>query len=148
MDRPEAIQNFYLEHIPEAKIEDNILKAPCPFCGSEDRKGGGNLVAYLDPESFFMGYFRCLNRCRPGGFAPHFARLLGIDAQEVPGYDPDREIHVRAVVYPSRNVNNEVKKFRTLMGESEYAHFNEFGVSRGAVEELRIGYNGRYLVYP
>ncbi len=73
---------------------------------------------------------------------------MGIDAQKVPGYDPDREIHVRDVVYPSRNLNNEVKKFRTLMGEGEYAHFNEFGVSRGAVEELRIGYNGRYLVYP
>ncbi len=148
MDRPEAIQNFYLEHIPGAKIEDNILKAPCPFCGAEGKKGGGSAVAYLDPESFFMGYFRCLNRCKPGGFAPHFARLMGIDAQKVPGYDPDREIHVRDVVYPSRNLNNEVKKFRTLMGEGEYAHFNDFGVSRGAVEEMRIGYNGRYLVYP
>jgi KaiC/GvpD/RAD55 family RecA-like ATPase len=148
MERPEAIQTFYLEHLTGAKIEDSLLKAPCPFCGSEDKKGGGTLVAYLDPESFFMGYFRCLSRCRPGGFAPHFARLMGIDAQKVPGYDPDREIHVRDVVYPSRNLNNEVKKFRTLMGEGEYAHFSDFGVSRGAVEELRIGYNGRYLVYP
>jgi replicative DNA helicase len=148
MERPEAIQNFYLEHIPEAKIEEHLLKAPCPFCGSEEKKGGGTLVAYLDPESFFMGYFRCLNRCRPGGFAPHFARLMGIDAAKVPGYDPDREIHVRDVVYPSRNLNNEIKKFRTLMGEGEYSHFNDYGVSKGAVEELRIGYNGRYLVYP
>lgn len=148
MERPEAIQNFYLEHIPEAKIEEHLLKAPCPFCGSEEKKGGGTLAAYLDPESFFMGYFRCLNRCRPGGFAPHFARLMGIDAAKVPGYDPDREIHVRDVVYPSRNLNNEIKKFRTLMGEGEYSHFNDYGVSKGAVEELRIGYNGRYLVYP
>ena len=148
MERPEAIRNFYLEHIPGAKIEDHLLKAPCPFCGSEEKKGGESLVAYLDPESFFMGYFRCLNRCRPGGFAPHFARLMGIDAQKVPGYDPDREIHVRDVVYPGRNLNNEVKKFRTLMGDGEYAYFNDFGVSRGVVDELRIGYNGRYLVYP
>jgi replicative DNA helicase len=148
MEHPEAIQNFYLEHIPGAKIEDHLLKASCPFCGSEEKKGGGTLVAYLDPESFFMGYFRCLNRCRPGGFAPHFARLMGVDAQKVPGYDPDREIHVRDVVYPNRNLNNEVKKFRTLMGEGEYSHFNDYGVSRGAVEELRLGYNGRYLVYP
>ena len=148
MERPEAIQNFYLEHIPGAKIENHLLKAPCPFCGSEEKQGGGSLVAYLDPESFFMGYFRCLNRCRPGGFAPHFSRLMGIDAQKVPGFDPDREIHVRDVVYPSRNLNNEVKKFRTLMGEGEHVHFNDFGVSKGALEELRIGYNGRYLVYP
>jgi len=148
MERPEAIQNFYLEHIPGAKIEDNILKAPCPFCGSEEKKGGGTVIVYLDPESFFIGYFRCLNRCRPGGFAPHFARLMGIDAQRVPGYDPDREIHVREVVYPSRNLNSEIKKFKTLMGEGEYAHFKDFGVSTGAVEELRIGYNGRYLIYP
>ena len=148
MERPEAIQNFYLEYIPGAKIEDNILKAPCPFCGGDGKKAGGTAVAYLDPESFFMGYFRCLNRCKPGGFAPYFARMMGIDAQKVPGYDPDREIHVRDVVYPSRNLNNEIKKFRTLMGEGEYAHFNDFGVSRAAVEEMRIGYNGRYLVYP
>ncbi len=77
MERPEAIQNFYLEHIPGAKIEDHLLKASCPFCGSEEKKGGGTLVAYLDPESFFMGYFRCLNRCRPGGFAPPFCAIDG-----------------------------------------------------------------------
>jgi len=60
-------------------------------------------VAYLDPESFFIGYFRCLKRCRPGGFAPT-SRDRWHRSKKVPGYDPDREIHVRDVVYPSRNL--------------------------------------------
>ena len=46
------------------------------------------MVAHLDPNSFFMGYFRCLNRCRQGGYAPYFARIMGIAPQDVPGYDP------------------------------------------------------------
>jgi KaiC/GvpD/RAD55 family RecA-like ATPase len=34
------------------------------------------------------------------------------------------------------------------MSEEQYASFATFGISRGAVDEMRIGFNGRYLVFP
>ncbi|MBN2124940.1 MAG: AAA family ATPase [Deltaproteobacteria bacterium] len=148
MDRFEDLRRFYTAHIPGAKIEGSILSAPCPFCSSGDRERKGAVLVYLDPESFFCGYFRCTNRCRPGGFAPYFARLAGVDPGEVPGYDPDREPYVRDVSFPSRNINGDVKRFGALLGETELARFQGFGVSRAVIDEMRIGYNGRYLVYP
>jgi replicative DNA helicase len=148
MIRPEEIESFYLEYLPEAKKEKGFLKAACPFCRPEETKGQGTLVVYLEPESFFMGYFRCLSRCRPGGFPLHFGRMMGLDPGKVPGYDPDREVRSRDLVFPGRNLNSEIKKFRTLMGETEYGYFRELGVSKATVMEMKIGYNGRYLVYP
>jgi KaiC/GvpD/RAD55 family RecA-like ATPase len=148
MDRPDDIRKFYLENIPGAKLEGNILKAPCPFCSPGDTEKNGTLVAYLDPDSLFLGYFRCSNRCRPGGFPLYFAKLLNLDLNKVPGHDPDREQPVRDVMFPIRNINTEMKKFRTLLGGNESAYFREFGISEPVIEEMRIGYNGRYLVYP
>lgn len=148
MDRSEELKRFYLDRIPGAKLEGHLLKAPCPLCSSDPKERPGTMVAYLDPDSFFMGYFRCLKRCRPGGFAPHFAGLMGIDPQEVPGFDPDRTGYVRDTVYPAKNINGEVKRFGHLLGDREYAYFEQFGVSRPLLEEMKIGYNGRYLVYP
>ncbi|UCF56729.1 MAG: AAA family ATPase [Deltaproteobacteria bacterium] len=148
MDRTDEKKNFYLKHIPGAKMDGNLLKAPCPFCSSSETEKSGVMVVYLDPESFFMGYFRCLNRCRPGGFAPHFARMMAIAPQNVPGHDPDRELYVQDAIFPTKNLNLEVKKFRSLMGDTEYARFKEFCVSKAVVDEMKIGYNGRYLVYP
>jgi hypothetical protein len=39
MDRVEDIKKFYLEHLAGARVEGNLLKAPCPFCqqGQESR---------------------------------------------------------------------------------------------------------------
>ncbi len=90
MDHPDTIRRFYLEHIAGAKIEGNILTGPCPFCAVDKSEKRGMLAAYLDPGSLFVGYFRCLSRCRPGGFPLYFGKMLGIDPQKVPGYDPDR----------------------------------------------------------
>jgi replicative DNA helicase len=148
MNRPEEIERFYREHLPAAKKESSFLKVPCPFCREDETKQKGTLVVYLEPESFFMGFFRCLNRCRPGGFQFHFAKLLGLDPRKVPGYEPDREARAREMVYPGRNLNSEIKKFGDLLGETEYSYFRDFGVSRATVGEMKIGYNGRYLVYP
>ncbi len=148
MDRPDEIKKFYLENIPGAKLKGNYLNAPCPLCSTSSRVKQGIIAVDLDPLSFFNGYFRCLNRCMPGGFPLHFGRIMGIDPQNVPGYDPDREAYVRDIVYPVKNLNAEMKKFRSLMNKSEYAHFEEFGISKAVVDEMGIGYNGRYLVYP
>ena len=79
MAHHDEIREFYLEHLPGAKIEGNMLKAPCPLCGADRSEKRGTLVAYLDSRSLFAGYFRCLSRCRLGGFPPYFARCMGID---------------------------------------------------------------------
>lgn len=148
MNRPEAIERFYLKHLPAARREKRFLQATCPFCRSDGKKEKETLIVYLEPESFFLGYFRCLSRCRPGGFPLYFAKLLGLDPQTVPGYDPDREVRARDLVYPGKNLNSEIKRFVTLLGETELAYFSDFGVSKATVEEMKIGFNGRYLVYP
>ena len=145
METIDRIKRFYLDHLPEARIEKGILRAPCPFC-REDTPG--TLVAVMNPDSFFAGYYRCLNRCRPGGFPLHFGRQRGLDPGLVPGFDPDREPFVRDIVYPIKNLMPDIIKNASLMGESEYGFFQEFGVSPAVVDEQRIGYNGRYLVYP
>jgi replicative DNA helicase len=148
MNNAQSIRKFYLENMPNAKEEGNLLKAPCPICPTEGDRKPGTMVVYLDPESFFLGYFRCLNRCTPGGFTPYFARIMGIEPQKVPGYDPDREPYVRDILFPSINLNADIKKFISLMSDEQYAHFKEFGVSKATIDEMQIGYNGRYLVYP
>ncbi len=148
MKRSDAIKTFYLSFLPGAKVEGNLLKVPCPFCPGGDGEKPASLVVYLDPQSYFMGYFRCLDRCTPGGFAPHFGRMMGIEPQKVPGYDPDREAYVRDILYPAKNLNAEIKRFLSLMGEGEYDHFEPCGITRGTLKEMRIGYNGRYVVYP
>ncbi|MBW1797991.1 MAG: DNA helicase, partial [Deltaproteobacteria bacterium] len=107
MDLTDEIKRFYLEHVPGAKVEGNLLKAPCPFCPTDGGEDPGTMVVYLKPESFFMGYFRCLNRCIQGGFRLYFARIMGIEPQKIPGFDPDREAFVRHLVYPNKNLNAE-----------------------------------------
>lgn len=129
-------------------MDGKHLKAPCPFCSSNSQKKPGIMVFHLDRDSHFFGYFRCLNRCIPGGFPAYFGRIMDLDPTKVPGHDPDRNPYVRDTAYPAKNLNGEIKKFRTLMGENEYAYFNLFGVSKGTADELKIGYNGRYLVFP
>jgi hypothetical protein len=148
MDRAEALKTFYLQNTSGAKMEGNLFKAPCPFCATDKGQKPGVMVAYLDPESFFMGYFRCSNRCIPGGFAPHFARMMGIGPQNVPGYDPDREPFVQDIIFPTKNLNLALKKFSSLMTQNEYNYFEDFGISKSVVHAMKVGYNGRYLVYP
>ena len=148
MDAIEQIKQFYFENLSGARQEKYFIKAPCPFCNDSEKQTAGVLAIYLNPNSFFAGYFRCLNRCLPGGFASHFSRLMGIDAQKVPGHEPDREPYIRDVLYPIKNLKQDITKFTSLMSKSEYAYFQEFGVSKAVVDEMKIGYNGRYLVYP
>ena len=148
MNPPDEIKAFYMEHLTGAEEDGHLIKAACPICSSQKGEKPGTIVVYLDPGSFFMGYFRCLNRCRPGGFPSHFGRMLGLEPDRIPGYDPDREAYIRDIVYPTKNLHADIKKFQSLMGDPEYAFFEEFGVSKAVLEEMKIGYNGRYLVYP
>jgi len=142
------LAHFYSMHFPDGVVEGTMLKGTCPFCKRTGRDGAGSIMVYLGAKSYFAGYFRCLNRCVPGGFAPHFARLSGIDPATVPGYDPDREPYVQALKFPASHINADVKKYQDKLTENITAYFARTGVGSDTLAEMKIGYNGRYIVYP
>jgi KaiC/GvpD/RAD55 family RecA-like ATPase len=144
----DVITNFYLHQLPEAELNNNILQAPCPFCMGKKGEKQGRMVVFLNQESFFHGYFRCLNRCVAGGFPLHFARMRGISLAETPGYDPDRDYFGREIDYPVKNLNNELLSFTDKLTTELHQSFQTGGVTPEVLAELQIGYNGRYLVYP
>lgn len=148
MTTPDTITRFYQQQLPDAKQFNNTLQATCPFCSRQAEKKAGLLTVFLNPESFFHGYFRCLNRCVSGGFPLHFARLRGNGLALAPGFDPDREYFGHEVDYPIKNLNNELAGFTDKLTNDQLALFQAGAVSPEVLAELRIGYNGRYLVYP
>ncbi len=148
MEQSEAVSFFYLKHLQNIHEEKTHLSADCPFCKKQGREYAGRLVVYLNKTSFFYGYFRCLNRCVPSGFSLWFARLMGIDLDDVPGYDPDRESFLPKIDYPIVNINNEINLYQDRISEEVLAWFQKSGVGHDVLVELKIGYNGRYLVYP
>lgn len=148
MELNERLTDFYRQHLTEHKIEGTILKAPCPFCKDRGRDKTDTVMVYLGARSYFVGYFRCQGRCVPGGFAPHFARLGGINPATVPGYDPDREPYVQSQKFPGANINSDIRSYQDKLTPNIEAYFARFGVSPATLKELKIGYNGRYLVYP
>jgi len=148
MRREEAVRRFYLENLPDNRWEEDHLEAPCPFCAADASDPKGMLRVDLHPESPFMGYYRCTRRCSPGGFPLFFAKMRGLDPASVPGFDPDREPFVRDTILSTKNINLEITRFQALMGESQYAHFERYGISRPLVKQMEIGYNGRYLLFP
>jgi len=148
MELNEKLADFYRKHLPEGRLDGTILKGPCPFCSNRGADGAGAIMVYLGARSYFAGYFRCLNRCVPGGFAPHFARLRGIDPAEVPGYDPDRDPYVQSQKFPAANINSDIKKYQDKLTPNIEEYFARIGVSIDTLKELQVGYNGRYIVYP
>lgn len=148
MNSAGAIKQFYLQHLQNAQAVDLTLQAPCPFCDPSKNTSPGVLIVNLDPDSFFYGYFRCSNRCKPGGFTLHFGRLKGVDPKLVPGFDPDRSAYVRNIVFPSKTLNSDIRKYQNGMSREQYEFFSPYGISKATIDELRIGFNGRYFVYP
>ena len=148
MELNARLTDFYKEHLPGGVLDGTILKAPCPFCKTRGRKEAGSIVVYLGARSYFAGYFRCQSRCVPGGFAPHFARLGGIDPASVPGYDPDREPFVQSLKFPAGNINQDIRAYQDKLTPNIHTYFAKIGVGPGTLAELKIGYNGRYIVYP
>lgn len=145
---PDIVTQFYLHQLPEAELKNNTLLAPCPFCAQKENEKMGQMMVFLNQESFFHGYFRCLKRCVSGGFPLHFARLRGISLTQAPGYDPDRDYFGREVDYPVKNINNELSGFTDKLTDELYGSFQAGGVTPEVLAEMRIGYNGRYLVFP
>lgn len=148
MEPNEAVSLFYRGYLQNIREENTHLIADCPFCQKQGRDYTGRLVVSLNKVGFFYGYFRCLNRCVPGGFLLWFARLMGISPVDVPGYDPDRELSLGKIDYPIVNINNEIKLYQDRLSEEILARFQKAGIGPAVLAELTVGYNGRYLVYP
>ena len=148
MDNNDPISRFYLQNLPGAEITNSLIRTPCPFCSDEDEDKKKQLVVFLNQESFFHGYFRCLAHCRPGGFPLYFARLKVIEPSSTPGYDPDRLYAHSAADYPPKNINNDIIEYSERITDELYERYKSIGISPETLTEMRIGYNGRYLVYP
>lgn len=144
----DVISQFYLQHLPGARVSNHTLQAPCPFCSGRNRETSCHIQVLLNPESFFHGYFRCTSRCVSGGFLLHFARQRKLPLSRVPGFDPDREYYGQEVDYPVKNINHELLGFSEKLTGEQCAPFGAAGVSAEVLGEMRIGFNGRYLVYP
>lgn len=143
----DAIALFYQQHLPGSTLKNSLLRGPCPLCGRYG-KGDGQITVVLNQENFFHGYFRCPHRCVPGGFPLHFARLSGISLTEVPGFDPDRDYCGQDIDFPAHNITNELPAFMDKLIGEPLPHLKGAPISTEVLEELRIGYNGRYLVFP
>ncbi len=149
MSRPDPVLQFYNRHLPGATLKNGFLVAECPFCQEQGKGGAKRLLAVIaSSESHFYGYFRCLHRCAPGGFPLHFARQARLNASLAPGYDPDRDYAAVKIKYPPKNINSEISGFMTKMTADLFIRFASQGISKAVLEEMRIGFNGRYLVYP
>jgi replicative DNA helicase len=144
----DAVKSFYKTHLPQAVEQGPWLKAPCPFCARRGIAKPGHIAIHIHPESYFRGYFRCTSNCISGGFHIYFARLMDIPADRVPGHDPDAESYAAGVQYPPRHLGAEIEQFTSLLGPDQRRFFADFGVSDQVLKELRVGFNGRYLVYP
>ncbi len=148
MDQNEAITQLYLQNLSGTQVEKTHLTADCPFCHDKGFDPKGRFVVFLKQGGFFHGYFRCLNRCVPGGFPLWFSRLSGLDPARVPGFDPDREPFLKNTDYPAANQNKEIQSYTQSLTSALLARFQEAGVGEEVLAEQQIGFNGRYLVYP
>ena len=147
-DYPQAVYNFYSAHLENPVLEKTILTADCPFCAEKGLNGARRLVVFINKDGFFHGYFRCLNRCVPGGFPLWFASLAKKDPAAVRGFDPDREPFMSQHEFPAHTLNHEVKRFHDNLKEGASSRFKEAGVGQPVLQEMLVGYNGRYIVYP
>ena len=148
MEPKDATVTFYQQHLAGSRLTNNQLRGDCPFCQERGFDPSSALLVYLNKDGFFFGYFRCLNRCVPAGFPLWFARLASLDPSDIPGFDPDREFFQKNVNYPAKNLNHEILTHVESMTDGLLARFQEAGVGQRVLEDMGIGFNGRYLVYP
>lgn len=143
MEQNEPIADFYEKHVGGAGKEG----VSCPFCKSRGLQAG-RLVIVLNRESFFHGYFRCSNSCVPGGFPLWYAELSSLPKAEVPGYVAEADGAISYQEFPVANINDEIASYHDRLGGAELPFFKKKNVAKTILNELQIGFNGRYIVYP
>jgi len=143
----DSIAQFYLRHLQGEYRDQTLFNAECPFCAGHGFENG-RMVVFLNRDSFFHGYFRCLNRCVPGGFVTWFAHLSGITREEVPGYVPAQDVITAQPEFPVENINDEIRQYGDRLTSALIKEFLHGGVTEVTLQELEIGFNGRYIVYP
>ncbi len=144
----EAIPRLYQQNLSNVRMQKSHMVADCPFCEEKGLDPHGQMVVSLQRRGFFYGYFRCLNHCVSGGFPLWFARLRGLDPEGIPGYDPECEQHLDSSDFPAVNLNLEIESYVDSLTESLRERFGESGIGAASLAEMKIGFNGRYLVYP
>lgn len=140
----DPVAQFYLSQL--GGEYGDTLTAPCPFCTSRGFEPG-RLQVVLNRSSFLYGYFHCRNRCVPGGYPLWFARLAGLPLDTVPGYVPEREGRVQPE-YPLIGIDEEVRTLAGRFSGDSLTRYTRRGIRRETLAELKIGFNGRYLVFP
>jgi len=147
----DPLARFYYAQLREhgGHWQDNgVYLADCPFCDAGSGGRASKLVVTLNPASFFHGYFRCLSRCMPGGFAHYFAALAGVPPETVPGYAPAEPGQSRAFDFPLANSNDEMTSCCRRLTEAPLGQFQQLTISAEVLAENQVGYNGRYITYP
>ncbi len=147
-DYAQAVFEFYQTNLENITLDKTTLIGDCPFCPEKGLDGSKRLVVINNSDGFFHGFFRCLNRCVPGGFPLWFTSLAKIDPSRTPGFDPDREYGLRNTEFPSQTINQEIKKFQDNLTEDILGYFQQSSVGEPVLKQLSVGYNGRYIVYP
>ena len=142
-----SLERFYRDQLPDGIVKDSVLTAECPFCKKSDADKKGKVLVFLNPTSFFYGYFRCLSHCMERGYAHWFAHLAGADPTCLP-YIEENELVLPNSSFPGKNINTEIDGFQSKLTGEELALFKEAHIGRPALRQLSVGYNGRYLVYP
>ncbi len=147
-DYAQAVFEFYKKNLNNTSLDKTTLMGDCPFCPEKGMDGSSKLVVSVNPESFFHGFFRCLNRCVPGGFPLWYTSLAKLDPEQTPGFDPDREYALRQTDYPVQSINQEIRSFQDNLTDTIIDHFGQSSIKKQVLSALSIGYNGRYIVYP
>lgn len=141
----DPVSEFYLKHLG-GEWQENFV-SECPFC-RDHGYDQGRLIVFLNKDSFFHGYFRCVNRCVPGGFPSWFARLAAIPLSEVPGVSVEQDIVKTQPDYPVENINDEIRAYKDRITDTVYHLFHKSTVAKATLMDMQVGFNGRYIVYP
>ena len=147
-DYAQAVYDFYKKNLNNSRLDKTTLLGDCPFCPEKGLDGLSKLVVSVNPEGFFHGFFRCLNRCVPGGFPLWYTSLAKLDPELTPGFDPDQEYSLRQTDYPVQSINQEIKSFEDNLTDTIIDHFGQSTIKKPVLSDMSIGYNGRYIVYP
>ena len=54
----------------------------------------------------------------------------------------------QSLSYPDKNINGDIDDFAGRLSQQNHSFFADTNIGKAALHQMKIGYNGRYLVYP